>query len=170
MDACSEDVARPFLSFMRSIGIGNDLLNSLCYEVSCRTGGDGVSLFCLDETLARFLKERISEEGAHFVLSAGVYLGKARDGFFAPSVSLAYLIAERPDLMMRTPIAVVKKGKELRFTHGKPLDKGDFLTERAGGKFFLVLSWRGEPIGWGFLSGERLVPLSDIGWFIRSGY
>lgn len=169
MSECSEEIKRAFLIFASDVGLSDEILSVICPVIKCRRAGDSYNLFCLTKDLARFLDESFSNTEKDDLLVIGLQAGRREKSSFIPSMALAYALADFTDLLKES-CAVLRKGKEIVFTHGKPVSKDDFKVQGLNKKIYLVLTWRKEPVGWGILKDGKLIPIMDAGWFIRSGY
>ncbi|MEM1619901.1 MAG: hypothetical protein QXU52_04030 [Fervidicoccaceae archaeon] len=145
-----------------------------CNELLCVKRGDATDLFCVTDSLSQLI-ERIERNCEPLVglTHAGILLGSMRGELFEPSIHLAYVLARmisRRRLEPRRGIAVVLGPGEGVFTRSKVV--GRPLYELRGANdlnLYLVLSERGDPLGWGRIERGRLVPLVDSGWFLRAG-
>jgi len=164
---CTEASLKPFRYFIEELGAGERVLQALCPRLKCRRSGDEVEVFCLSEEVFEFIQAALASERSSIALS-GLLAGDSRGGVFQPSIALALAMADYVEEL--ESVAIVRDGKEKKFAYGKPLSKGDYILKVPGKSIYLVATNRLEPIGWGRVVREKLVPLIDIGWFIRSGY
>jgi ribosome biogenesis protein Nip4 len=107
--------------------------------------------------------------------TGGLYLGllyKRKSGSlgFKPSLPLARRISSLCKTVLKC-FVLNDKGEKI-FLYGKevPIDLILKLSDR---KISVVINIRGEPLGWGRLEikggSRKLVPVVDLGWYLRRG-
>lgn len=169
MFICQEEINEIFLSFMHELGINKDIVSVICPTLLCKHAGrNSVDLFCASRDSLEFIEETLPSEKNSLVL-VGTYSGRVKDRSFVPSISLAHLLLKYMDELIEN-LVIIKKGKETVFTYGKPLSREEYDLKSTNRKIYLVLTYKKEPIGWGVISKEKLIPIVDVGWFIRAGY
>jgi len=135
-----------------------------CERILCRRSGNRVWIYCVDQQPAE-IAELLASAGRdpyHAGMMAG-YIDER--GEFVPSLELGWeLIASKA---VGSSAAVVLDEKEERdFIFGKAVKlSGNYPRSRG---MLLVVNRRGEFLGWGRTAGKMLVPIADIGLYLRS--
>lgn len=162
---CDENTVSLVGSFFKRLKLRRETLEALCPELLCKKSGSAVEVFCVTEDIVKFIERSYISQNVKY---AGLLAGKVRGNVFTPSVGLALAFAPYVGEIEESLI-IVNKNEEMRFIYGKALRRSSVDEGKREG-LYLVVNSRNEPIGWGYLSSDRLLPIADIGWFIRSGY
>lgn len=170
---CSERVVGCFRGFLKTLGLEDEkVLEALCPCVYCSSREGVEEVFCADERvveLASILRS-LGEEP----ISVGTRVGVCREQVFEPSLALAFLIvglglADR----ISCGLAIVREEGERVFVRGMVVGRESFSVacESVSPPLLLVVGPGMKPLGWGKIGrGGGLVPVKDVGWFVRAGY
>ncbi len=137
-----------------------------CDAIACVYSRNTVLVYCVKKDVMRLLENRqmIPTETLHL----GVLLGTVKDRSITPSLHLALLLAGKT-ASIRSGIVYIDFSSEKRFLHGKPVSRGFEVKSRSETNLYLVVGVDGEPLGWARIERGKLVPVIDIGWFLRAG-
>lgn len=137
-----------------------------CDAIACVYSRDTVLIYCIRKEVMKLLKhmENIPTETLHL----GVLLGTVKNNIITPSLHLALLLAGKTSYIRRG-IVYIDSLSEKRFLHGKPVSRGFKVKGKSETNLYLVVGFDEEPLGWARIERGKLVPVIDVGWFLRAG-
>jgi ribosome biogenesis protein Nip4 len=160
LTVCKEG-KRALDSFLKSI----DAYNKNCAVVLCLFSGEKMKVYCAQQSLAQ-LAMTLQDSG-EIIYHVGMLAGSLNErGGFLPSLELGWELIKANTISGRN--VVVLEGDEAKeFIFGRTVELVSEMNWEEEGKTVAVINEQGEFLGWGKIRGKRLIPVVDIGSYVR---
>ncbi|AFH43014.1 hypothetical protein IOK49_05015 [Fervidicoccus fontis] len=149
--------------FLKKVfGYGVDKILNDCFIFYCNERKKRKDIFCMSKELEN-LYARLKENGI-LPYSIGLFLGSIMNNRYKPSLQLGSEISLKAKKLEKGIIYV----KNAKISFGKTISLNEIaLIKRNESGIYLVLLQDETFLGWGILKRKILVPLADIGLYLR---